>query len=56
MKTYEELFGSNPNIAAWVADLHMYEPYFDSAIEQMMMKLDIDREQAESLYREINYE
>lgn len=49
---YEELFGRNPNIAAWVEDLHRYVTY-ESAIEQMTCKLDISREQAEAVYKEV---
>ena len=52
MKLTTELFGTNPNITAWVADLiDFVEP--ESALEQMVCKLDITREQAETIWNEV---
>ena len=51
MKVTTELFGANPNIPAWVADLIEFEP--DSAIQQMICKLDITQEQATSVMNEV---
>ena len=52
MKITTELFGANPNIPAWVADLiDFVEP--ESALEQMVCKLDISREQAETVMAEV---
>jgi hypothetical protein len=52
MKLTTELFGANPNIPAWVADLiDFVEP--ESALEQMVCKLDITRAQAETIMAEV---
>jgi hypothetical protein len=51
MKVTKELFGANPNIPAWVADLIEFEP--DSAVERMICKLDITKEQAISVMNEV---
>lgn len=52
MKLTRELFGANPNIPAWVADLIDYVER-GSALEQMACKLDISSEQAEIIWDEV---
>ena len=52
MKVTRELFGENPNIPSWVADLIDYVEK-ESALEQMMCKLDITREQAKTVWDEV---
>ena len=51
MKLTTELFGANPNIPAWVADMLEYTP--ETALEQMVCKLDVTPEQASIIMDEV---